>query len=48
MNAGDILILTAVGVCTALILIRKIRRCRRGQYCDCGCGGGKNCKKCRK
>ena len=48
MNPAEILILAAIGACAALILIRKIRRYRRGQFCDCGCGGGKNCTKCRK
>jgi hypothetical protein len=44
-NPAEILILAAVGACAAAILIRKIRRCRRGQYCDCGCGGCRKCKK---
>ena len=46
MTAGDILVLAAIGACVVLLLVRKIRRYRRGQFCDCGCGKGKNCKSC--
>lgn len=45
MNAETFLILAAIGDCAALVIIRKIRRIRKGQYCDCGCGGCKKCKK---
>lgn len=34
-----------IGIYAAGVIVRKVRRARRGQYCDCGCGQcGGGCK----
>ncbi|MBQ8509750.1 MAG: FeoB-associated Cys-rich membrane protein [Clostridia bacterium] len=43
----EIIIILAIAAWAAFVIIRKIRRAKRGQYCDCGCSSCSescNCK----
>ena len=42
---ATIIIGGVIGIYAAGVIVRKVRRVRQGQYCDCGCGQcGEGCK----